>query len=75
MIRLQNRFGERNGKLILMGLMGSRHRPLRGRRIETMLKNKILEAWFGEWANSIVMVKKADGTPRFRIDVRRLNDI
>ena len=31
---LRNRFGERNSKMILMGLMGSRHRPLRGRRIK-----------------------------------------
>ena len=30
---LQSRLGERNSKLILMCLMGSRHRPLRGRRI------------------------------------------
>ena len=30
---LQRRLGERNARLILMGLMGSRHRPLRGRRI------------------------------------------
>ena len=48
---------------------------IKDKEIETMLKNKILEAGFGEWANNIVMVKKADGTPRFCIDFRRLNDI
>ena len=48
---------------------------IKDKEIGTMLKNKILEAGFGEWANNIVMVKKADGTPRFCIDFRRLNDI
>ena len=42
---------------------------------EMMLKNKIVEAGYGEFANNIVMVKKADGTPRFCVDFRRINEI
>ena len=42
---------------------------------EEMLRNGIVEPGFGPFANNIVMVKKQDGTPRFCIDFRRLNDI
>ena len=48
---------------------------IKDNKIETMLKNKILEAGCGEWVNDTVMVKKADVTPRCCIDFRRLNDI
>ena len=43
--------------------------------IETMLEDKVIRPSNSAWASPIVLVTKKDGTPRFCIDFRKLNDI
>ena len=43
--------------------------------ILSIIQNDIVEQCNSEWANNVVMVKKADGSPRCCIDFRRLNQI
>ena len=40
-----------------------------------MLEEKVIQPSKSPWASSIVMVKKKDGTHRFCVDYRKLNDI
>ncbi len=43
--------------------------------VDKMLKRGVIEPCEGPWASPIVMVTKKDGTPRFCVDFRRLNDV
>ena len=40
-----------------------------------MLEQGIIRTFCGPWASPVVMVKKNDGTLRFYIDFRKLNDV
>ena len=57
-----------------------RHQPLAKQDIEDelvdeMLDQQVVEASNSPWASPIVLVKKKDGTTRFCVDYRKLNDI
>ena len=43
--------------------------------VDKMLERGVIEPCEGPWASPIVMVTKKDGTPRFCVDFRRLNDV
>ena len=45
------------------------------RQLENMLKENVITPSTSPWASSIVMVKKKDGSNRFCVDYRKLNDI
>ncbi|GBM54305.1 Retrovirus-related Pol polyprotein from transposon 297 [Araneus ventricosus] len=46
-----------------------------GRLVKDMVDNGITEESSGPWASPIVLVKKKDGSTRFRVDYRKLNEI
>jgi hypothetical protein len=43
--------------------------------VKDMLERKVIEPSASPWASPIVLVKKKDGTTRFCIDYRKLNDL
>ena len=46
-----------------------------GKHIDEMLQKKVIEPADGPRSSGIVLVKKKDGSTRFRVDYRRLNDV
>ena len=54
---------------------GPKQRELEREQIETMLKADVIEASSSEWAAPIVFAPKKDGSLRFCIDYRKLNEV
>ena len=48
--------------------------PMIDEQLDEMLKLKIISPSCSEWASNVVMVKKKDGSLRFCIDYRKLNE-
>jgi hypothetical protein len=44
------------------------------KHIDEILKMKVIEPADGPWSSGIVLVKKKDGSTRFCVDYRHLND-
>ena len=49
--------------------------PVIDEHVDKMLDNDICEPSFSPWASNVVLVKKSDGTLRFCIDYRQLNNL
>ena len=54
--------------------LGPRTRQLFGEQVEKMLTLDVIEPSTSEWASPVVLVPKPDGSTRFCIDYRQLND-
>jgi len=54
--------------------MGPRTRQLVGEQVTKMLKLDVIEPSTSKWASPVVLVPKPDGSTRFCIDYRQLND-
>jgi len=54
--------------------MGPRTRQLVGEQVNKMLKLDVIEPSSSEWASPVVLVPKPDGSTRFCINYRQLND-
>ena len=49
--------------------------PVIDEHVDKMLVNDICEPSYGPWASNVVLVKKSDGSLRFCIDYRQLNNL
>ena len=49
--------------------------PVIDEHVDKMLTNDVCEPSFSPWASNVVLVKKSDGTLRFCIDYRQLNNL
>ena len=49
--------------------------PIIDEHVDKMLANDICEPFYGPWASNVVLVKKSDGSLRFCIDYRQLNNL
>ena len=49
--------------------------PVIDEHVDKMLANDVCEPSFSPWASNVVLVKKSDGTLRFCIDYRQLNNL
>ena len=54
--------------------MGPRTRELVKAQVDRMLKLEIIESSQSEWASLVVLIPRLDGSPRFCIDYRQLNE-
>jgi len=54
--------------------MGPRTRELIKAEVDRMLKLEVIEPSQSEWASPVVPIPKPDGSPRFCIDYRQLNE-
>jgi len=54
--------------------MGPRTRELIKAQVDGMLKLKVIEPSQSEWDSPVVLIPKPDGSPRFWIDYRQLNE-
>ena len=45
------------------------------RQIEDVLRKDVIQPFTSAWASGIVMVTKKDGSKRFCVDYRKLNDV
>jgi hypothetical protein len=52
---------------------GPRAREVEAAEVQRMLKAGVIEPSSAEWASTVVLVRKSDGSMRFCIDYRRLN--
>ena len=50
------------------------HEDFIDEQVEKMLAAKVIEPCASPWASNVVLAKKSDGTLRFCVDYRRLND-
>src|SRR6218665_664524 len=48
--------------------------PLIDEQVELMLSQGLIEKSYGDWASNVVIVTKKDGSPRFCIDYRAVNN-
>ena len=48
--------------------------PVIDEQVESMLHQRIIEPSSSAWASNVVMVRKNDGTPRFCVDYRAVNN-